>query len=183
MEGRERRVLVLLGRVVADQVESVLPHFSPHVHPRTQVHGTAHPARGGPDQLQRQHWSHNTRPHARLFTLAGPLWRYYVTTCKNVMHTEYFHSRLRKGPVRERGSKGGRKHYVTVDLRTPTILFPLRSLCTPLPLIDLSVWPQEVAPMQGQIDGAAGAVGAGGARRRDRSFIQTQSEEGDVPGA
>lgn len=45
-------MLILLGGVVAHEVNGVLPDFSPHVHSWTRVHGTAHPVGGCPDELR-----------------------------------------------------------------------------------------------------------------------------------
>lgn len=49
--GKHGGMLILLWGIVADEVNGILPYFPPHVHPRTHVHGTAHSARGRPDQL------------------------------------------------------------------------------------------------------------------------------------
>lgn len=43
----------LLGRIVADQVDSVLPDLTPHVHAFADVHGAAHFIGCGPDNLER----------------------------------------------------------------------------------------------------------------------------------
>lgn len=58
--GNESNVseLVLLGGVVTDEVNSVLPDLPPHVHPGTHVHCTPHTTSGGPDQLQRRQHFH-----------------------------------------------------------------------------------------------------------------------------
>lgn len=51
---REPSSAALLGRVVADQVDGVLPDFSPDVHLLADVHGAADLVRRGPDYLQEQ---------------------------------------------------------------------------------------------------------------------------------
>lgn len=49
--GKHGGMLILLWGIVADEVNGILPHFPPHVHLRTHVHGAAHSVRGRPDQL------------------------------------------------------------------------------------------------------------------------------------
>lgn len=44
----------LLWWVVADKIDSFGPNLSPHIHVVTQVDGTANPAAGCPDQLQKE---------------------------------------------------------------------------------------------------------------------------------
>lgn len=44
--------LFLLWRVIADEVDRILPNISPDVHPPAGVHGTAHLVGGGPDYLK-----------------------------------------------------------------------------------------------------------------------------------
>lgn len=50
-QGNIRGMLILLWGIVAHEVNGILPYFSPHVHPWTHVHSTAHSVSGCPDQL------------------------------------------------------------------------------------------------------------------------------------
>lgn len=50
---RQPCYLFLLWRVIADEVDRILPNISPNVNPLAGVHSTANLVGGGPDYLKR----------------------------------------------------------------------------------------------------------------------------------
>ena len=51
----------LLGRVIANQINSLRPDLAPDVHVVAQIDGTADPVTGGPDELK----AHRHPPRAK----------------------------------------------------------------------------------------------------------------------